>query len=52
MRRRARLTREAKNMLLAYMPYEVLQPWVRGYWRHPFMNDLCCDAGVDGEAAS
>jgi ABC-type transport system substrate-binding protein len=54
------LMHEAKNMLLAYMPYkvrvhtmlnEVLQPWVRGYWRHPFMGELWCYAGVDGETA-
>jgi ABC-type transport system substrate-binding protein len=41
--------REAKNLLAAYMPYkshshgivtDLLQPWVNGYWRHPFMRDL------------
>ncbi len=41
--------REAKNMLVAYMPYKVhlhnvlpdlVQPWTQGYWRHPFMRDI------------
>jgi ABC-type transport system substrate-binding protein len=50
--------REAKNMLVAHMPYkvrvhtvvnDVLHPWVRGYWRHPFMRDTWCYAGVDKE---
>ncbi|MBX3604559.1 MAG: bicyclomycin resistance protein [Piscinibacter sp.] len=58
---RAALMREAKNMLLAYMPYkahvhtvlnEVLQPWVRGYWRHPFMGEQWCYIGIDGEGAA
>ena len=43
------LMRRAKNMLVAYMPYKVhvhnveldlVQPWTRGYWRHPFMRDI------------
>ncbi|MBP6898462.1 MAG: bicyclomycin resistance protein [Burkholderiaceae bacterium] len=45
---RAELMRQAKNLLVAYMPYkvhghrivtDVLQPGTRGYWRHPFMRD-------------
>ena len=45
---RAAVMREAKNLLVAYMPYkvhghriltDVLQPGTRGYWRHPFMRD-------------
>ena len=36
---------QASNLLVAYMPYKVhhhsivldlVQPWTRGYWRHPF----------------
>jgi ABC-type transport system substrate-binding protein len=46
---RLALMREAKNLLVAYMPYKVfghrlqadlMQPWVRNYWRHPFMRDI------------
>ena len=45
---RQALMRQAKNMLVAYMPFkvhlhnvyvDVTQPWTRGYWRHPFMRD-------------
>jgi ABC-type transport system substrate-binding protein len=52
------LMRTGKNMLVAHMPYkvrlhtivnDVLQPWVRGYWRHPFMRDTWVYAGVDEE---
>ncbi len=41
------LMRQAKNLLVAYMPYKVhdhrivndlQQPWVRGHRRHPFMR--------------
>ena len=41
--------RQAKNLLVAYMPYKVhvhdvlldlVQPSTRGYWRHPFMRDI------------
>jgi ABC-type transport system substrate-binding protein len=41
--------REAKDLLVAYMPYKVhshavtvdlVQPWTHGYWRHPFMRDI------------
>lgn len=40
--------RQAKNLLVAYMPFKVhvhnvlpdlLHPWVKGYWRHPFMRE-------------
>ena len=46
---RLALMHEAKNLLVAYMPYKVfghrlvayvMQPWVRNHWRHPFMRDL------------
>jgi len=48
--------REAKNLLVAHMPYKVrmhtitsdlLHPWVRGYWRHPFGRDTWLYSGVD-----
>ena len=50
--------RAAKNLLVAHMPYkvrlhtivnDVVQPWVRGYWRHPFMRDTWTYVGVDAE---
>jgi ABC-type transport system substrate-binding protein len=40
---------EAKNLLVAYMPFKVhmhgiwpdlVQPWTQGFWRHPFMRDF------------
>jgi ABC-type transport system substrate-binding protein len=40
--------RQAKDLLVAYMPFKVhlhnvaldlVQPWTQGYWRHPFMRD-------------
>ena len=46
---RRALMHEAKNLLVAYMPYkvfghrlvaDVMQPGVRNYWRHPFMRDI------------
>jgi ABC-type transport system substrate-binding protein len=46
---REALMHQAKNLLVAYMPYkahahrilsDVLQPGTRGYWRHPFMRDI------------
>ncbi len=46
---REAVMRQAKNLLVAYMPYKVhlhnvlpdlLHPWVRGYWRHPFMREV------------
>lgn len=54
------LMRQAKNLLVAYMPYKVhahnivndlQQPWVRGHWRHPFMRDLWRYVGVDAPPA-
>ncbi|HEU5293652.1 MAG TPA: ABC transporter substrate-binding protein [Burkholderiaceae bacterium] len=46
---REAVMREAKDMLVAYMPYKVhahtvvvdlVQPWTHGYWRHPFARDI------------
>jgi ABC-type transport system substrate-binding protein len=46
---REAVMREAKNLLVAYLPFKVhlhtvavdlVQPWTRGYWRHPFMRDI------------
>ncbi|MDP1899833.1 MAG: ABC transporter substrate-binding protein [Rubrivivax sp.] len=46
---REAVMRQAKNLLVAYMPYKVhlhnvlpdlVQPWTHGYWRHPFMRDI------------
>ncbi|MBI5259364.1 MAG: bicyclomycin resistance protein [Burkholderiales bacterium] len=43
------LMREAKNLMVAYMPYKVhghriqadlMQPALRHHWRHPFMRDI------------
>jgi ABC-type transport system substrate-binding protein len=51
--------KQAKNLLVAYMPYKVmahtigtdlLQARVRGHWEHPFMRDLWRYVGVDGGA--
>ncbi len=48
-REREDLMHEAKNLMVAYMPYKVhahrmrndlLLPQVRGYWHHPFMRDF------------
>jgi ABC-type transport system substrate-binding protein len=48
--------REAKDLLVAYMPYKVhshgvtidlVQPWTHGYWRHPFMRDIWRFVDVD-----
>ena len=45
---RMALMRQAKNLLVAYMPYKahrhdivatLLQPWLKHYWMHPFMRD-------------
>ncbi len=53
---REAVMREAKNMLVAYMPYkahshgivtDLLQPRVSGHWRHPFMRDLWRYVAVD-----
>jgi ABC-type transport system substrate-binding protein len=46
---REALMRRGKDLLVAYMPFKVhahrvysdlVQPWVQGYFRHPFMRDL------------
>jgi ABC-type transport system substrate-binding protein len=48
--------REAKNLLVAYMPYKVhyhrirtdlVQPWTHHFWRHPFMRDTYRFIDVD-----
>ncbi len=45
---RQALMRRAKDLLVAYMPFkvhahtqrlDVVQPWTRAFWRHPFMRD-------------
>ena len=57
---RDELMRQAKNLLVAYMPYKVhahnivsdlQQPWVRGHWRHPFMRDIWRYVGVEAPLA-
>jgi ABC-type transport system substrate-binding protein len=54
---RAALMRQAKDLLTAYMPYKVhghaiandlIQPWTRHYWRHPFMRDTWRFVEVEG----
>ncbi|NRF69254.1 bicyclomycin resistance protein [Aquincola sp. S2] len=54
---RIALMHEAKNLLVAYMPYKVhghrlqadlLQPWLLNYWRHPFMRDIYHYLDVEG----
>jgi ABC-type transport system substrate-binding protein len=55
--------RQAKDLLVAYMPFkvhvhterlELVQPGVRGFWRHPFMRDIWrfvdIDAGGEQDA--
>jgi ABC-type transport system substrate-binding protein len=46
---REAVMRQAKDMLVAYLPFkvhahritlDVVQPGTRGYWRHPFMRDV------------
>ena len=58
---RLALMREGKNMLAAHMPYkahvhtitnDLLQPRVRGWWRHPFARDTWVYTGVDMETSS
>jgi len=58
---REAVMREAKNLLVAYMPYKVhlhnvlpdlVQPWTHGYWRHPFMRDTWRFVDVERPAAS
>ena len=45
---REALMRQAKDLLVAYMPYkahahrimtDLMQPWLRHWWRHPFMRN-------------
>lgn len=57
---REALMRRAKDLLVAYMPYKVymhnerldlVQPWTRGYWRHPFMRDYLRFVDVDDAPA-
>jgi len=58
---REAVMREAKNMLVAHMPYKVrvhtvindlLQPRTRGYWRHPFARESWIYTGVDKESTA
>ena len=46
---REAVMRQAKDLLVAYMPFKVhghrivldlVQPWTKHYWRHPFMRDI------------
>ena len=55
---RVALMREGKNLMAAHMPYkahvhtllnDLLQPRVRGWWRHPFARDTWVYTGVDLE---
>ncbi|MFT3663773.1 ABC transporter substrate-binding protein [Piscinibacter sp.] len=55
------LIREGKNLLAAHMPYkahvhtivnDLLQPRVRGFWRHPFARDTWVYTGVDMETST
>ncbi len=55
---RVALMREGKNVMAAHMPYkahvhtllnDLLQPRVRGWWRHPFARDTWVYTGVDLE---
>ena len=58
---RGALMRQAKNLLVAYMPFKVhahterldlVQPWLRGYWRHPFMREHGLYVDVERTPAS
>jgi ABC-type transport system substrate-binding protein len=53
---RDRLMRQAKDLLVAYMPFKVhfhnvandlVQPWTHHFWRHPFMRDIWRFVDVD-----
>jgi ABC-type transport system substrate-binding protein len=53
---REALLRRAKDLLVAYMPFKVhghriasdlVQPWTRHYWRHPFMRDIWRFVDID-----
>ena len=57
---REALMRQAKNLLIAYMPFKVhlhnvlldlVQPWTHGYWRHPFMRDTWRFVDIDPSPA-
>jgi ABC-type transport system substrate-binding protein len=54
---RAALMRQAKDLLVAYLPFKVhghlvindlVQAWTRHYWRHPFMRDIWRFVDVGG----
>ncbi|MEY3475491.1 MAG: hypothetical protein RL087_1949 [Pseudomonadota bacterium] len=54
---REAVMRQAKDLLVAYLPYKVhghgiandlVQPWTRHYWRHPFMSDIWRFIDVQG----
>jgi ABC-type transport system substrate-binding protein len=56
---REAVMREAKLLAVAYMPYKVtghryatdmMQPWVQGYRRHPFMRDFWRYVDIDAAA--
>jgi ABC-type transport system substrate-binding protein len=56
---REAVMRQAKDLLVAYLPFKVLahrvisdlvQPWTLGYWRHPFMSDIWRFVDVDRAA--
>ena len=58
---REAVIREAKNLLVAYMPFKVhlhnvyldlVQPWCHGYWRHPFMRDIWRFVDTDARPAA
>ncbi len=57
---REAVMRQAKNLLVAYMPYKVhahnvrpylVQPWTHHFWRHPFMRDYWRFIDVDPRPA-
>ena len=57
---REAVIRQAKDLLVAYMPYkvhvhnvylDVVQPWTEGFWRHPFMRDIYRFVDPGGPAA-
>ncbi|MEI6028305.1 MAG: ABC transporter substrate-binding protein [Betaproteobacteria bacterium] len=54
---REALMRQAKDLLVAYLPFKVhghgiandlVQPWTKHYWRHPFMRDIWRFVDVGG----
>jgi ABC-type transport system substrate-binding protein len=57
---REAVMRRAKSLLVAHMPHkarlhtvqlDLVQPWVRGWWTHPFMRDEWVYTGLDAGAA-